>query len=95
MTTDEDVRRALKAQGLPVRACGLNADWNVQAWHLGPSDTPNMNDGDLYLLDNESDAGTFSVVRRSYNDGENDEIEPLCENLPLRQAVELAALHLK
>ena len=39
-------------------ACGLNADWCVQAWHYGTNE-PNRVDGDLYVCDDED--GTFSV----------------------------------
>ena len=37
--------------------CGLNADWINQCWHCGPSDTPNMNPDDFYVLD-DFDEGT-------------------------------------
>lgn len=66
----ENVTNALREAGLPDRMCGLNADWSSCAWHLGPDDhEPNMVDGDLYLVDDESELelGTeidlYSVVR--------------------------------
>ena len=45
---------------------GLNADWSVSAWHLGPSQVANMQGGEAYLLDNEDDS--YSIVRRYYVD---------------------------
>ena len=47
-----------------LTACGLNADWNCQAWHIGPSTHPNSTGGDWYILDNED--GTYSLVERWY-----------------------------
>lgn len=44
--------------------CGLNADWCVTAYHLGPSDEPNKNSGDFYLIDNEDK--TWSVMQVIY-----------------------------
>lgn len=52
------VELALQMHNLPYRPCGLNADWSVSAWHIGPSKRPNRADEDgpqLYLLDNETD----------------------------------------
>lgn len=40
---------------------GLNADWSVTAWFLGPG-RPNLTDGAYYFLDSED--GTWNVVRR-------------------------------
>ena len=58
--------------------CGLNADWCVEAWHFGPTGTPNQHSGDYYILDLEDpdDADAFELVRRFYADdcGDNDEI---------------------
>lgn len=50
-----------------MRNIGLNADWNCTAYHFGPSPTPNTTDGDVYVLDNEDDDRTYSVVRRWYS----------------------------
>lgn len=63
-TTMSDIRRALAARNLPLRSCGLNADWSVMAWHLGPSAIPNRTSGDLYLLEDEEDESSFTLVRR-------------------------------
>jgi hypothetical protein len=72
--------------------CGLNGDWNCDAWHVGPSTNANERGGDLYLLDNEE--GGWIVVRRwyvegdyqglpsgysAYSDGANDAIVELLE----------------
>ena len=46
---------------------GLNADWSCSAYHFGPSPTPNTTAGDVYVLDNEDDDRTYSVVRRWYS----------------------------
>ena len=52
------------------RACGLNAQWCVQAWHLGPARwKDDWLDGDFYLLDGED--GAYYLVRRF--DEENEE----------------------
>jgi len=47
--------------------CGLNADWNCDAWHLGPSATPNMNSGDFYILEDEEQYGKFFLVQTNYD----------------------------
>ena len=68
----------LLARGAGGRQCGMNADWSVSAWHIGPSATPNRNDGDLYLTDDED--GYMSLVQRTYGaetDG-NDLIDQIC-----------------
>jgi hypothetical protein len=44
---------------------GLNGDWSVVAYHVGPSESPNAESGDAYIIDNEDD--TFSLVRRFYS----------------------------
>jgi hypothetical protein len=69
----------LTARGEGGRQCGLNADWSVSAWHIGPSASPNQHDGDLYLLDDED--GYMSLVQRTYGaemDGGNDLIDQIC-----------------
>lgn len=67
--SDKQVERALREVGLPVKPCGLNADWCVSAWHLS-NGTPNQKDGDYYLLDTEetNDDGDclFEIVTRFY-----------------------------
>jgi hypothetical protein len=60
---EEHIEHRLRLAGLPVRGCGLNADWSTRAWHLGPSAEPNRNDGDLYILDSETPERTFALVR--------------------------------
>ena len=55
--------------------CGLNADWSVSAWHIGPSGTPNWHDGDFYIVDNEDD--TYAIVQRFHRDDDNDEINDI------------------
>jgi len=44
---------------------GLNADWSVTAWFLGPGKA-NRTSGAYYLTDNED--GTWSIVQRYYED---------------------------
>ena len=48
---------------------GLNADWSVTAWHLGPHDEPNIASGDFYLIDSEECGveGRWFIVRREYD----------------------------
>lgn len=48
------------------KMCGLNADWCVSAWHIGPGCPPNTVSGDAYLLDEED--GDWALVRRWYRD---------------------------
>jgi hypothetical protein len=55
--------------------CGLNADWCVNAWHVGPSARPNRESGDMYILDGE-ERGGWHLVARWYNDedmGDHDD----------------------
>ncbi len=67
--TDTVVRNALLTNGLPIRSCGLNADWCVSAWHVGPGDMPNDNArAQLYVIDNED--GTIAAGWR--HDGHDD-----------------------
>ncbi len=84
----EDVARALTRAGLPVRPCGLNADWSVAAWYLGPPPGKddlgrNRTEGGFYLLDTEDDdqdgIDQYALVRRYYEDGENDRIEEVAD----------------
>ena len=83
--------------------CGLNADWNCDAWHVGPGSDPAEHTGDIYLLDNED--GGWLVVRRwhlddcgiyvgmptgvydDWCDGANDAIPELFETDDLDAAV--------
>jgi len=58
---------------------GLNADWNVRAWHVGPTAHPNLNDGDLYILEIEDQPGDFSLVQRWHEAEGNDVIEEIFE----------------
>jgi len=78
LTDEEFGYIKLTARG-DARQCGLNADWSVSAWHLGPSAEPNLTDGDMYLTDDED--GYMSLVQRSYGDemdGGNDMIDQIC-----------------
>ena len=64
---DRKARELARKLGLPP--VGLNADWSVTAWHAGPSDSPNMTGGDVYILeDEEAHEPTYLVVRRWYVD---------------------------
>lgn len=67
--SDAKVKLMLASRGLPFKPCGLNADWCVSAWHLSPGQ-PNMNSGDIYLLDTErkddGDVELFEIVQRTY-----------------------------
>ena len=54
------------------KPCGLNGDWNCQAYHYGKNQ-PNSIDGDYYVLELEGDAGGkgFHVVRYFPNKDED------------------------
>lgn len=77
------IKEALTAAGLPYRPCGLNADWSVEAYHCGPSATPNATPGDLYILDDED--GTFAVAH--YYPGEDFHVGIVCEGRTLAEVV--------
>ena len=100
--------RAAHASAVPsvpsdFTRCGLNADWNCDAWHVGPGSDPAEHTGDVYLLDNEE--GGWIVVRRwhlddtgiyvgmptgvydDWCDGANDAIPELFETDDLDAAV--------
>lgn len=81
-----DEHEVLGRAGLPVKPCGLNADWAVPAWHLSAG-KPNSTSGDYYLLDNEND--TYSIVRRWYpkDDIVDDWTETVVEPTTLALAV--------
>ncbi len=63
----------------PFTQCGLNADFSVQAWHVGPSNSPLHVAGDLYILDTESDSGEDEIRCSHCNAlGKADELEECC-----------------
>lgn len=68
-------RAALK----PYPTCGLNADWNCEAWHLGPGPRPNRTSGDYYVLDDEEGPpDSYVLVRRLFDTGADvDEVQEL------------------
>lgn len=72
---DEDVRVALHLRGMSSEPCGLNADWCLRAWFLGPGQA-NVTSGGHYLLDTEEtdEQGRylFEVVQRSYDEQSED-----------------------
>tara|TARA_R110000824_G_scaffold180061_7_gene360474 strand:+ start:4787 stop:5677 length:891 start_codon:yes stop_codon:yes gene_type:complete len=59
------------AEQLGCSPCGLNADWNSQAWHLSKGAAPNTRSGDFYLLDCED--GTFHVCRSMFEEDSGEE----------------------
>lgn len=72
--TEAEAQDACEAHCNPfqgLRQCGLNADWCVRAWHVGPGAKANETSGDFYILDSERD--TYLVVQRFYGKRENDE----------------------
>lgn len=72
------------------RYCGQNADWSVSAWHVGPSKVPNINEGDVYILEDDESSDYF-VARRWYDDDERgDEIEDLGTFATLKDAATAA-----
>ncbi len=82
--TDQDiVAEYLEAAGLPVKPCGLNADWSSCAWHLAIGRT-NITDGGLYLLDDE-EGNTYSIVKRNF--GEDGSSTDIVRSLPIRDCL--------
>ncbi|TNE90348.1 MAG: hypothetical protein EP330_08510 [Deltaproteobacteria bacterium] len=75
-------RQALWDLGL--RRCGLNADWSVEAWHLGQG-KPNVRGGDVYVLDDEMDDGSWGIVQRWHVD---DDYSPLTQQQQLELGVD-------
>lgn len=76
--------------------CGLNADWCVSAWHVGLSTVPNMTDGDVYILSDENEAGTFSVVQQFPSRIETgDNIVEIASDLSLSDAFDWAKTTLR
>lgn len=53
--------------------CGLNADWCVQAWHYG-TNTPNFEDGDYYVVDNED--GNFLIHQTFPSENDKEDYDP-------------------
>lgn len=91
MTIDKDVSNMLESLGLPVKPCGLNADWCVSAWHLSHG-TPNITNGDRYLLDteniNDNNEPLFELVQRFYTDDDENDIQVIWRNMTLSQIEE-------
>ena len=60
-----------------LQPVGLNADWCVSAWHLGPGVVPNTQNGDWYVIDTEADEPQpyYDVVRRWYNHGNDSDYD--------------------
>lgn len=89
--SDRRVAAMLREVGLPVKPCGLNADWCVSAWHLSRGE-PNVTSGDHYLIDseekNEQGDWLFEIVTRSYNDDGDSRIEVLERGKTLAQICE-------
>tara|TARA_R110002110_G_scaffold125684_2_gene303975 strand:- start:447 stop:770 length:324 start_codon:yes stop_codon:yes gene_type:complete len=70
------------ALGVSLSACGHNADWSIDAWHVHSGATPNTQSGDLYLLqDAEADGpDLYRLVRRYHSDDSDDDtLEELAE----------------
>lgn len=87
------IEDALRAAGLPVVFCGLNADWSACAWHLGPSNDPNRVDGDVYLLDSEE--GEQVIVARKFPSRDDESaIEIVAEELSLETGLAFALVTL-
>lgn len=94
------VRLHLEAHGLPHRPCGLNADWSVSAWHLGPGLSPNHDtERQLYLLDNETDVPgqEYDLVWRRFDPekDEESEFETVIESSSLFACCEEAVVELQ
>ncbi len=84
---------ALACARFDVEPCGQNADWSVEAWHLGPSARPNRFDGDLYLIRGDDD-GTWSVFQRFYNTDpraiDSDDIRTIARDVTITAALTAA-----
>jgi hypothetical protein len=88
-TIEERVALMLMSRGLPIKPCGLNADWSVAAWHLDWGE-PNTTDGDFYLLDTEETdehgEPLFEVVQRFYGVDDEESVKPVEGQSPGRLA---------
>ncbi len=81
------VEKFLELNGLPVRFCGLNADWSVNAWYLGPppgmpSRGSNRTEGGLYLLDTEEDldgVDQYALVRQHLDEDATEPVQALAD----------------
>lgn len=74
-TRDAKVNAALTREFGPH--CGLNADWRVTAYHVGPANSvANRTDGAAYLLDDENaEDGTWTLVTRHYGPAGDDTVK--------------------
>jgi hypothetical protein len=88
----------IKLESLGYFGCGLNNNWNCQAWCLstGHANRHNFETGGIYLLDKEKDVedghdceNAYEVVQRFYeNDGYNDQVDLLIEFETAEKALE-------
>lgn len=85
---DKAIVAYMRSQGYP--SAGLNADWSVTAFHLGPSGVPNTNDGDFYLVEN--DDGSWEIVQRFYMDEDKGEDNDRIESVELYDTFDKAAV---
>lgn len=92
-----NVADQLAKRNLPVKPCGLNADWSVEAWHLSAGE-PNKTSGDYYLTDDElqdnDGHAMFSICQRFYtadlpNGDGNDTIVSITPCIPLTVALDI------
>lgn len=93
--TDQEIASYLRAAGLPVRPCGLNASWACRCWHLGPGEQPNREVG-YYLLDNETVPETYTILCRDDSDPDGESpISALTDEVWLTTAIAVARQLLK
>ena len=78
--TIDRLERLLKKSDMRAQHCGLNGDWSVAALCVSPSGEANMDEGLMYVLDDEDGFpdGNLVLVRRYYertDESGNDHIE--------------------
>lgn len=67
---EEDIRREQNRRKYVILGqlfggnVGSNADWIDNAWHIGPSHTPNRVGGDYYVIEDEDEDDSWRILRR-------------------------------
>lgn len=83
------IKEAEEACSKTAPMCGLNADWCCRAWHMSSEYEPNLNDGDIYVVDDEgSSPPRFCIVRR-WHEEPNDNVEYISESPDLITAMKM------
>jgi hypothetical protein len=97
MSINKRIMQKAAQYGLTAQRCGNNADWADEAWHLGPSDEPNLTEGDYYIMDKTANMSyMYTLVRRFYGDGPGEDEAIIIEEdeYDVERLVRLAAAHI-